>query len=82
MASDLYLVTITIRTASCDDGVHVMFDAREHDTDGIDCWCAPRYQTFCDECDGGCWKCERGTIHLTHEEAERTDVPIVIVHND
>ena len=84
MASDLHSVTITIRTEWCDQGAHVVFDfnRREHDTDGLDCWCgALTYSAICDECDVGCWKCEGGSIRLTREQAEHADVPLIIVHN-
>jgi hypothetical protein len=30
----------------------------------------------------GCWKCKNGLIHLTREQAEREERPLVIVHND
>lgn len=54
---------------------------RAHDTESLNCWCGPTFLLPCDECDGGgCWKCLRGTIQLTREEAEGATVPLVIVH--
>ncbi len=56
---------------------------REHETDGLDCWCAPTYQLPCDDCDDGCWKCgSKGYTLLTREEAELAEDPLVIVHNE
>lgn len=61
---------------------HVSPTTGEHLTDGLDCWCSPRYATPCDECDGdGCWKCIDGLITLTRIEVELSDVPLIIVHN-
>ena len=55
---------------------------REHVTHGLDCWCNPLWKLPCDECENGCWKCDRGLIPLTREEAEAAEDPLVIVHND
>jgi hypothetical protein len=59
----------------------MMEDRREHDTAGRDCWCGPQFYRVCDDCDAGCWKCERGLILVTPEEAEAIEAPMVIVHN-
>jgi hypothetical protein len=53
-----------------------------HVTEGLDYWCEPRHCLPCDECDDGCWKCERGLIELSRFEAEEQDGGLVIVHND
>lgn len=63
------------------ENVHVYPVASEHTTEGLDCWCAPRYLLPCDDCDDGCWKCEGGSIALTREQAEASWDAIVIVHN-
>lgn len=57
-------------------------NTREHVTNGLDCWCDPAYMLPCGECEAGCWKCVNGSTLITHEEAETTEAPIVIVHND
>ena len=58
---------------------------REHvtDTDSGLCWCDPEFFLPCDECEdgAGCWKCQKGLIRITREEAQRPDTPpCVIVH--
>jgi hypothetical protein len=61
-----------------------MFDfrPREHDTDGLDCWCGSlTYSAICDDCDSGCWKCDGRRIPLTREQAEHAGAPLIIVHN-
>jgi hypothetical protein len=52
-----------------------------HDIESLECWCMPSFLLPCDECDDGCWKCDRGRIILTREQAEACDVAIVIIHN-
>lgn len=78
----------TRRTSTEDGGmngdsqhVYPVPDQPEHDTNGLDCWCAPTYNLACDECEDGCWKCTDGLIPLTRAEAEATDQPLIIVHN-
>lgn len=72
------------RVTSALRGAHITLitdaDVEIHDTESIDCWCSPRYLKPCDECETGCWKCERGVIPLTREEAEACDDPIIVVH--
>jgi hypothetical protein len=53
----------------------------EHVTEGLMCWCVPRFYLPCDGCDNGCWKCDRGLIELTVAEAQTAADPLVIVHN-
>lgn len=74
-------IVLRLWSSLTDRGLHVGFDAREHDTDGVDCWCSPTYFRPCDECDAGCWKCTEGRIALTRDEAAADEDPIVIVHN-
>jgi len=54
---------------------------REHVLTGYDCWCAPRFERPCDECDTGCWKCDRGVIRMTRDEAAVCEFRVVIIHN-
>jgi hypothetical protein len=53
---------------------------REHATDGLDCWCGPRYYQLCScDDDPGCWQCVDGLIPLTRDVASFTD-PLIIIH--
>jgi hypothetical protein len=53
---------------------------REHATDGLDCWCGPRYYRLCScDSDPACWQCVDGLIAITRVEAGFTD-PLVIIH--
>jgi hypothetical protein len=74
-------IYITVRSERTSKGVHLWMDKREHDTDGVRCWCNPAISLPCDECEDGCWKCDKGLIRLTPEEAEAQDEPLLIVHN-
>jgi hypothetical protein len=62
------------------DNIHVVPVWQEHVCTGFDCWCLPRYMIPCDECEEGCWKCEGGEIWVTREEAEASDLRVIIVH--
>lgn len=58
--------------------VHVLpiGDLVDHDETRT-CWCAPRVEKLCGDCDGaGCWKCENGYT----TECGEDDVATVI-HN-
>jgi hypothetical protein len=48
MARDL---TFSVYISYCDHGAHLTMSQQEHDTDGLDCWCGPRYSLPCDECE-------------------------------
>lgn len=76
----VHWMTVVVRREITEKGVHVWMDKREHDTDGVRCWCNPTIYLVCSDCDGGCWKCEDGKIELTPEKAERQDEPLLIVH--
>ena len=77
-------ISLSFTVVRSAEGAHVrMTHETAHDTDSLGCWCAPRFYLPCDECERGqgCWKCERGLIELTREQADASDVPLVIVHN-
>lgn len=76
-------VTFSFRVTAAAHGAHVTAaHERAHDTETLDCWCGPSIARVCDECAGsdGCWKCERGLIHITRNEAEMIDEPLIIGH--
>lgn len=61
--------------------IHTIPTWEAHDTTGLDCWCSPTYSLPCDECDTGCWKCERGAIALTRAEAEHAPRTVQVIHH-
>lgn len=56
----------------------------QHDTDQLECWCAPAYMMTCNECDGhGCDTCDdEGLAPVTLYAAMETDEAVIIVHRD
>lgn len=79
--ADKAQLTITVFTHPFPLGVHVTFDRREHDVDGLTCWCgALRIKAVCDECEAGCWRCEDGFRDVSAHEAGLTDGPLIVMH--
>ncbi len=68
----------SFRLEEVDGNVHLS-DKREHDTDGLDCWCRPTYYRICD-CDGGCWRCRDWRDELSREDTEFCHDPLLVVH--
>lgn len=81
--SDLSNLTVQFRAEMNDAGTaaHVSLVGREHNTDGVDCWCKPTIYRVCFDCEDGCWKCDNGKNRITAEEAAAVDEPLLIVHN-
>jgi hypothetical protein len=46
------------------------------------CWCQPRFYLPCDECENGCYRCDKGLIELTGDQIDAADAALVVVHND
>lgn len=60
--------------------IHVLpaCDLVDHD-EVRDCWCGPRVEQACPECDGdeaGCWRCHEGFTDLHAPEMEA-----LVIHN-
>ena len=57
---------------------------REHDTDGLTCWCGPRVEIPCPECYAQmdrttCWRCDNtGWVETGDPLADGA----VVIHND
>lgn len=63
-----------------DGTAHLVLVGRPHDTDGFDCWCHPTFYAICDECNGGCWRCDNGTQERTRDEAAFETARLLVVH--
>jgi hypothetical protein len=66
--------------------VHVYQTSEKHSTDGLDCWCSPRYGLSCTQCTtaeeaDACWKCDGGLLTITRDQAARCPERVIIVHN-
>lgn len=58
--------------------IHVLpvSDLVDHDEERT-CWCGPRLDLPCDECEDGCWKCDGGGNAV---DADHPAV-LVVIHN-
>lgn len=80
---------LTFTMQEFDGGAHVCMTHKmpEHVTDGFECWCKPTITALCSECEDElpetCWKCGgEGWVHMEAAEAELSDLPCVIIHNE
>jgi hypothetical protein len=57
-------------------------EEREHLTEGLTCWCRPKYVTPCDECDGdSCWNCGgTGVLHVDDPETHDGPFGVMVIH--
>lgn len=71
------------QSESGDPHVRMVPEVREHNTEGLECWCNPTITAICDECNGsdeGCWNCEKGLKSRTPREAAFEDGPFIVIH--
>ena len=78
--SDVRDLTFGLESNDEGNAAHLYLQGREHDTDGIDCWCKPTIYRVCFDCDAGCWKCDGGKNEISAAEAAFSDEPLLIVH--
>jgi len=64
-------------------------DRPAHVTTGYSCWCQPRVEQICPECEdtrehkAGCWKCAgKGWIECPNPDIYDGTVGLLIVHNE
>ena len=68
--------------------VHVVPIDREHANEGFQCWCNPRVEMICSECEDGddkasCWRCGgKGWVACDDPEHYDGAIGLLIVHNE